>query len=542
MASNLPRRVRLVRTENIVPSNDDNVIASKTISKDASRSFGRAKSDSKLAFAGKTSSTLLAPTASSKAKSVAAAPAESGKGEKRKRDALTDKNVLKPKSLGMMNAQAARKTSAAKPVVRKQPVFTRPQSDDDKMQVCEVPAFAAVAAFPPAHVNEHVDEQNDDLDEPAPKRQHTLSPQPPPPQTEDVQSILEADQVARDLHVVAEDDEEADDSQDWEDLDTQDLEDPAMVAEYVVEICEYLKNVEPDVLPPSNYIETQLQLTWSHRQDTLQWTWHLAVNIFDRFLSKRQITTSKLQLVGLVCLFIAAKFEETYVPSVAHMVHGLCPEDLAANKDTLQAFIDKMTPSFMAAERYILQTLGWDLRYPSPLGWLRRGSKADNLDERVRLVGKYLMDVATLEHRLVGISPSLLAASALYLGRFMFLKSEWTPTLAHYTGCKEEDLLDTTKLMIDALLRPRAHYWSTFQKYAHKRYSKIALHCREWAKQRWEANAQVDLEADLSEIKRDIQLNVARIRAKREQKRQLGKPRLLPAAAALEKGETDGAL
>lgn len=109
------------------------------------------------------------------------------------------------------------------------------------------------------------------------------------------------------------------------------------------------------------------------------------------------------------------------MPQVQQMVMQLCTEEQLANKRAMA----KVTTNFMAAERYVLQTLGWDLKYPSPMGWLRRGSKADNSDQRVRLLGKYLMDIASLDWRQVGCRPSLLAASALWVGRLMLCKSEW---------------------------------------------------------------------------------------------------------------------
>jgi hypothetical protein len=41
----------------------------------------------------------------------------------------------------------------------------------------------------------------------------------------------------------------------------------------------------------------------------------IAVNIMDRFLSNRQVSVVKLQLVGAISLFIAAKYEEIIAPT-----------------------------------------------------------------------------------------------------------------------------------------------------------------------------------------------------------------------------------
>ncbi len=52
------------------------------------------------------------------------------------------------------------------------------------------------------------------------------------------ESQVEAERVAAHLEDLAEDDE------DWDDLDADDDDDPLMVSEYVIEVCQYMKEVE----------------------------------------------------------------------------------------------------------------------------------------------------------------------------------------------------------------------------------------------------------------------------------------------------------
>ena len=42
----------------------------------------------------------------------------------------------------------------------------------------------------------------------------------------------------------------------------------------------------------------------------------LTVNLIDRFLSKQSVVRKKLQLVGLVSMLLACKYEEVSVPCV----------------------------------------------------------------------------------------------------------------------------------------------------------------------------------------------------------------------------------
>lgn len=51
------------------------------------------------------------------------------------------------------------------------------------------------------------------------------------------------------------------------------------------------------------------------RYHLLPETLWIAVNIMDRFLSKRAVSLEKVQLVGMTALFIAAKYEEIVAPS-----------------------------------------------------------------------------------------------------------------------------------------------------------------------------------------------------------------------------------
>jgi hypothetical protein len=79
----------------------------------------------------------------------------------------------------------------------------------------------------------------------------------------------------------------------------------------------------------------------------------------------------------------------------------------------------------LKAERYLLQTLDFDMSYPNPLHFLRRISKADGYDIQTRTVSKYFIEIGCLESRLLAFTPSMLAASAMYLARLCLERGEW---------------------------------------------------------------------------------------------------------------------
>lgn len=243
----------------------------------------------------------------------------------------------------------------------------------------------------------------------------------------------EADDAISEVEVFAE--------QDWDDLDRDDDEDPLMVSEYVVEIFNYLKQVEvchfcclipvvanlssqQSTMPNPNYMENQKELAWKMRGILMDWliqvhtrfrllpeTLFLCVNIIDRFLSARVVSLAKLQLVGVTCMFIAAKVEETVSPSVSNFIY--CADSSYSEAEILQA------------EKYVLKTIDWNMGYPSPLNFLRRISKADEYNVQVRTIGKYLLEVGCLEWRLLAAPPSLMAAASMWLARIILDRTEW---------------------------------------------------------------------------------------------------------------------
>ncbi|KAJ2494520.1 G2/mitotic-specific cyclin, partial [Coemansia sp. RSA 2052] len=135
--------------------------------------------------------------------------------------------------------------------------------------------------------------------------------------------------VAKPTGAKAEDEAE----RDWDDIDAEDSDDPLMVSEYITDIIDYLREREVVTMPSSTYMGKQKELTWEMRRVLVSWmiqthyqlrmlpeTIFLAVNIIDRFLSKRQVAVAKFQLIGVTALMLACKYEETTTPHIEDFV------------------------------------------------------------------------------------------------------------------------------------------------------------------------------------------------------------------------------
>lgn len=261
---------------------------------------------------------------------------------------------------------------------------------------------------------------------------------------------------------------------DAKDLDSEDMDDPLMVAEYVHEIFDYMKQLEIATMPNPDYMSNQGELEWKMRGILVDWllevhtrfrllpeTLFLAVNIIDRFLSNKVVQLDRLQLVGVTAMFIASKYEEVLSPHVQNFVH-------VADDGFDEAEI-------LSAERFVLSALDYDLSYPNPMNFLRRISKADNYDIQTRTLGKYLLEIGCLDYRFLKHPPSLVAAAAMYLARLALDRGEWDATLAKYAGYTEHEIQPVFKLMVDYLHAPVQHD-AFFRKYASKKFLKGKSH------------------------------------------------------------------
>ena len=212
------------------------------------------------------------------------------------------------------------------------------------------------------------------------------------------------------------------------DLDAEDYEDPLMVAEYVVEIFEYFKTLEEATMPNPTYMDHQEHLDWHERDVLVDWlvevhqsfnllpeTLYLTINIIDRFLSTKVVQLDKVQLVGITAMFIASKYEEVMSPHVSNFSY------IARN--------DYTDAQILSAERYILAALNYDLSYPNPMNFLRRISKADNYDIQTRTLGKYLLEIGSVEPKFMSYCPSHVAAASMFMARSILERGPWVSGL-----------------------------------------------------------------------------------------------------------------
>jgi hypothetical protein len=149
-------------------------------------------------------------------------------------------------------------------------------------------------------------------------------------------------------------------------------------------------------------------------------TLFLAVNLIDRYLSVRTVMRKKLQLLGVVCMLIATKFEEIDPPKVSELVY------ITDNTYT--------KAEILSMECTVLVALNFEIAAPTPVHFLDRLLRAGGADRVHRCLTQYLLELGLLELRLMRHPPSLLVAAAVLLSNELLGQHPaWSPALEHHS-------------------------------------------------------------------------------------------------------------
>jgi len=184
------------------------------------------------------------------------------------------------------------------------------------------------------------------------------------------------------------------------DIDLLDADNPQLCAEYVPIMYNYLRHLEKETAVKQDFLKgcpingkmRGVLLDWLievHLQfKLLQETLYMTVAIIDRFLQVEGLTIrrNKLQLVGVTAMFIASKVEEMYAPEINDFVYIT---DNAYSSTEIRQM-----------ELRILRTINFGLGRPLPLHFLRRNSKAGDVDVLQHTVAKYLLEASITEYEM----------------------------------------------------------------------------------------------------------------------------------------------
>lgn len=220
-----------------------------------------------------------------------------------------------------------------------------------------------------------------------------------------------------------------------------DAHDSQKVGEYAADIFARSLEKEAHFLAKPDYMEGQGDINGKMRAILIDWlvevhmkyhlrpeTLFLTVNIIDRYLSFKPVVRKKLQLLGVVAMLIAAKFEEIDPPRVHEF-----------------AYITDNTYSkreILSMEAQVLVTLGFQIAVPTAVHFLDRLQRANSCNGMHRSLAQYALELSLLDLRSLRYPPSVLVCASLLLSNAILgQKPFWPTALAHCTRRSEAPLL-----------------------------------------------------------------------------------------------------
>lgn len=261
-----------------------------------------------------------------------------------------------------------------------------------------------------------------------------------------------------------------------EDIDKDDHGNPQLCAEYVQDIYNYMRKLENEFHVSPTYMSQRTVINERMRAILVDWlvqvhlrfrllqeTLFTTISILDRFLSVYDCSKADLQLVGVSAMLLASKYEEMYAPEIGDFVY-------ITDNTYSKAEIRKM-------EAKIFKTLNFSVGKPLCLHFLRRNSKAGEVNATKHTLAKYFMELTLIDYSCVKFLPSEIAAASLYLAMKVDGDFEWTPTLEYYSSYSKSKLLPCARqisLLITKTLDGTAKQVAVYNKYSSSKFMSIS--------------------------------------------------------------------
>lgn len=230
--------------------------------------------------------------------------------------------------------------------------------------------------------------------------------------------------------------------------------DPQLCATMACDIYKHLRATEAKKRPSMDFMErVQKDINASMRAILVDWlvevaeeyrlvpdTLYLTINYLDRYLSGNTMDRQRLQLLGVACMMIAAKYEEICAPQVEEFCY--ITDNTYFKEEVLQM------------ESAVLNYMKFEMTAPTAKCFLRRFVRAaQGVNEapsmQLECLANYLAELSLLEYNMLCYAPSVIAASAIFLAKYILIPSKrpWNSTLRHYTHYQPCDLSDCVKAL-----------------------------------------------------------------------------------------------
>lgn len=252
--------------------------------------------------------------------------------------------------------------------------------------------------------------------------------------------------------------------------------------EYSDSILEHLIEVDRDSRPDAAMINQQPEINWKmwpflvdglvelhYKLKMKPQTLFLAVNILNRYCTRRIVYQKHFHLVGCTALWIASKYEDkkSVVPTLAmlkHMTNDYYPEKM-----------------FVMMENHILNTLEWSISHCGVDSFLQVFLSQSPAPPLLHSLSSYIAEITLYHNVFVGRDPLLIAKAIQILSLHLLnmesedvkcdyidaegmeeIYQQWVPTLgdliltpprAVLEKCRSSDRVSVTRVVDEWVLR-----------------------------------------------------------------------------------------
>ncbi|KAJ4806220.1 Cyclin family protein [Rhynchospora pubera] len=233
------------------------------------------------------------------------------------------------------------------------------------------------------------------------------------------------------------------------DMDSGDLADPLAEVQYFKEIHEFywsdesLSCVNPRYMSDQPDINEKMRavlIDWifevHDKLELLQETLFLTVNLVDRFLAIQNISSTKLQLVGVTALLLACKYEEATAPPIEDLI-AIC-------------VCSYTRAELLEMERLMLNTLQFNMWVPTPYVFLKRFLKAAKSDKKMELLSFFIAKLCLVDFRMLQFKPSILAAAAVFTAQCTLIGCPiWSKCSEVHSRYRQDQLIECSIMMVE---------------------------------------------------------------------------------------------
>ncbi|MES1909345.1 MAG: hypothetical protein MHM6MM_002100 [Cercozoa sp. M6MM] len=251
---------------------------------------------------------------------------------------------------------------------------------------------------------------------------------------------------------------------------------PLYFVPYIPNIMDFYFETEGQYMPQRNYMDKQPDINRRMRAILVDWlvevhfkfglkpeTLYLTVHIVDRFLEKKQVSKSKLQLVGCTAMLIASKYEEIFAPEIRDFVY--ISDSAYTREDIIEMEIE------------MCDALDYELTVPTAYHFVKRFFRAAGADaesQRVRNLAFYMMELTFSKYHMLQFKPSMIAASALYLAIKLVHHKRWSDDLIRNSTYRSQELRPCVNEIYAILVETNSRERAVRKKYASSKFGKVA--------------------------------------------------------------------